>query len=81
MFDKVKDWLSWGKLGWTAVTAMLTFTAHTVGQCQSAASVIPRIEKLETSSREQETTLARMDGYVRGIAEKLGARPLPPEAE
>jgi hypothetical protein len=83
MWEKVGEWLTWGRIIAAAVLAAAGFGTFVAGEIAGAASLEPRVtaleqraEVIEARMSAQNEVLAEIRGYVRGIAARVGAAPM-----
>jgi hypothetical protein len=81
MLDQIKAWWTRAKLLWTLAVLVVGATTGAVGHCHAWATIEPRVVALEADVQAQKTAMAEVRGYVRGIAAKVGARPIHREGD
>jgi len=81
MLEQLKAFWTKAKLLWTAALLVVSGATAAIGHCHAWATIEPRVVALEHEVASQRTALAEVRGYVRGIAAKLGARPIHKESD
>lgn len=71
---QVKAWFTKARIAYAAATVVVAVVTGAVGHCHAAATVEPRVAKLEAQMVLTEHTLAEVKGWVKGIAFSIGAK-------
>jgi hypothetical protein len=74
LFRIIKDKVTKGRILWVLVTLILTGLSYTVGTCQTAASIAPRVDVIEASVLSVDTRLTRVQQRVDQIEPSLVAK-------
>jgi hypothetical protein len=81
MIETIRSWWTRAKLLWTLLVLVTSAVTGTIAHCHAWATIEPRVVALEADVQAQKTAMAEVRGYVRGIAAKVGARPIHREGD